>query len=83
MIFLIEYDRATGCTLRFRSYEDSERGVAEDERLQMELKLNRDGLLMQREVVLLRAQDEPALRRTHERYFKHLPQSADPSPVNH
>ena len=76
MILLIEYDRATARTLQFLTYEDAERGKAEDRRLQMELDLNRRGLLMQHEVVLLRAESEEALRRTHERYFKHLPQPA-------
>ena len=78
MIFLIEYDRSTGCTLRFSTYDDAERRKAEDERLQMELELNRRGLLMQHEVVILTAHNEHALRKTHDRYFKHLPQPAEP-----
>ena len=78
MIFLIEYDRPTGRTLRFTTYEDAERRKAEDERLQLELVLNRQGLLMEREVVVLRARDEEALRKTHDRYFKELPQPAKP-----
>jgi hypothetical protein len=76
MVFLIEYDRATGHTLQFITYDDADRGKAEDRRLQIELDLNRQGLLMQREVVLLGAIDEEAVRKTHERYFKHLPQPA-------
>jgi len=76
MIFLIEYDRATARTLQFLTYQDSDRNKAEDRRLQIELDLNRRGLLMQHEVVLLRAHNEQALRRTHSRYFKHLPQPA-------
>jgi hypothetical protein len=43
----------------------------------MELDLNRQSLLLQREVVLLEARDEQALRRTYERYFRHLPESAE------
>ena len=77
MIFLIDYDRPTGRTLRFKTYDDSERHMAQHDRFQNELDLNRQGLLLEREVVLLEARDERALRRTHERYFRNLPESAE------
>lgn len=70
MIFLIEYDRNRGSIVTFKEFKDSERQEAEDSRLEMELKLNR--LSIEREVVLLEADTEEALRRTHRRYFEDL-----------
>lgn len=70
MLFLIEYDRSEGTIASMRKFDDSERRVAEDARLNLELELNRQGV--EREVVLLQARDEEALRRTHGRYFKDL-----------
>ena len=74
MIFLIEYDRPTRRTLLFKTFDDTERHNAQNDRLQIELDLNRRGLLLEREVVLLEARDEQRLRRTHERYFENLPE---------
>jgi hypothetical protein len=73
MIFLIEYDRRTRRTLLFKTFKDHERHQAQEDRLAIELDRNRKGLLLQREVVLLDARNEKALRRTHERYFENLP----------
>lgn len=70
MIFLIEYDRSQGRIVTFEAFEDSARREAEDSRLQLELELNRLGT--EREVVLLEAASEEALRRTHRRYFEDL-----------
>lgn len=70
MIFLIEYDRSRGSIVSFREFDNSERQQAEEARLQMELELNRAGT--EREVVLLEAATEEALRRTHRRYFEDL-----------
>ena len=70
MIFLIEYDRDRGEIVTFKSFEDSERQSAEDSRLEMELELNRRGV--EHEVVILEAETEEALRRTHRRYFEDL-----------
>lgn len=70
MIFLIEYDRSQGRIITFRAFDDSARHEAEDSRLQLELELNRSGT--EREVVLLEAGTEQALRRTHRRYFEDL-----------
>jgi hypothetical protein len=44
--------------------------------IEIELDLNRRGLLLKREVVLLDARDEQSLRRRHERYFESLPADA-------
>lgn len=75
MIFLIEYDRRSRRTLLFKTFEDQQRHAAQDERLRLELQLNQSGLLLDREVVLLEARDAEHLRRTHDRYFEHLPES--------
>jgi hypothetical protein len=70
MLFLIEYDRDRGKIVTFRTFDDSERKVAENSRLEMELDLNRRGV--EREVVILEAASEEAVRRTHRRYFETL-----------
>jgi hypothetical protein len=70
MIFLIEYYRSQGRIVTFRTFDDAARRDAEDARLQLELELNRLGT--EREVVLLEAASEEALRRTHRRYFESL-----------
>ncbi len=73
MIYLVEYDRPTRSTLLFKAFDDADLPKARHERLQIELDLNRRGLLMQHEVVLLQASSEQLLRRTHDRYFENLP----------
>lgn len=70
MIFLIEYDRNRGQIITFKTFRVSERQEAENSRLDVELKLNRLGI--EREVVLMEAESEEALRRTHRRYFEDL-----------
>lgn len=70
MLFLIEYDRNRGQIVTFETFDAAERQRAEDARLEMELKLNRLGI--EREVVLMEAESEEALRRTHRRYFEDL-----------
>ena len=72
MIFLIEYNRSKGSIVTFRDFDDSQRREAEDLRLDIELVLNQKGV--DHEVVLLEAENEDALRRTHQRYFKDLRQ---------
>ena len=68
MFFLIEYDRPSGKLVQFRRFDDSQRQVALDARLDLELTLNHRGI--HHEVVILDAPSEDALRRTHGRYFK-------------
>ena len=72
MIFLIEYNRSEGRIVTSRDFDDSQRRVAEDLRLKLELDLNRNGV--DHEVVLLEAASEEELRRTHGRYFQDLRQ---------
>ncbi len=70
MLFLIEYDRPSGCLVTFRKFADSERQKAQDTRLELEVELNRQGI--KHEVVILGATSEEAVRRTHRRYFEDL-----------
>lgn len=70
MIFLIEYNRSDGRIITLETFEDSKRLSAEDTRLEMELRLNRLGV--EHEIVILEAESEEALRRTHRRYFEDL-----------
>lgn len=70
MIFLIEYDRKRGQIVTIKKFNSSEREKAYESRLQMELELNHSET--KREVVLLEAASEAALRRTHRRYFESL-----------
>jgi len=72
MLFLIEYDRSRGEIVNFREFDVNQSDLAEQSRLEMELDLNRRGI--EREVVLLEAANEEALRRTHRRYFEDLVQ---------
>ncbi len=72
MIFLIDYDRPTGRLIECRMFDDQEREKAANARLEIELDLNRRGV--DREVVLLEADSEEALRLTHRRYFEDVTQ---------
>ena len=70
MIFLIEYDRGRGRLVTIKSFKDSDRDMAEEARLILELQLNQNDI--DNEVVLLEAATEEALRKTHRRYFEDL-----------
>ena len=74
MIFLIEYNRRRGQIVNFEMFDDTDRQKAEEARFEMEIKLNRVGI--EHEVILLEAETEEALRRTHRRYFEDLTQLA-------
>ncbi len=76
MIYLIQYDRVQGQVTRMTAFADTERGRAEDARLEVEL---RDERRDDSEVVLLEAPSEEALRRTHRRYFENIVQLAQSS----
>jgi hypothetical protein len=67
MIFLLEYDRKKGKLVSFKTFENCEREEAQDARLDLELRLFRFGI--EREVVILEAESEELIRRTHARYF--------------
>lgn len=70
MLFLIEYARDEGRIVCFQPFAHTDSSTAEHARLELELSLNRRGI--EHEVVLLEAQNEDALRRTHRRYFETL-----------
>lgn len=70
MIFLIEYDRSNSRLVSKTVFETERRTEAQRARLELELQLHRAGI--EREVVLLEAEDESRLLQTHERYFKTL-----------
>jgi hypothetical protein len=74
MLFLIDYDRRAGRIAEMRRYDDSQRALAMEERLNIELTHNASGI--EREVVLLEAADEAAIRQTHQRYFADLAELA-------
>jgi hypothetical protein len=75
VIFLIEYERNSGQLKSFRSFEDHERSEAERTRLRLELGRPEESI----EIVLLEAESENALRRTHRRYFETAADLAEPS----
>ena len=74
MLFLIEYDRGQGRIVTIKSFGDTDRELAEESRLILELELNLKRI--ENEVVLLEASTEDALRRTHRRYFEDLAELA-------
>lgn len=67
MLFLIEYDRLRGEIISMTTYADAQREHVDEARLQLELHLRREAT--KREVVVLEAANEDALRKTHARYF--------------
>ena len=68
MIFLIEYDRRRGRLLTFKPFPDADLEAAQRARLELELKCA--GANDSSEIVLLQAESEAAVRRTHRRYFQ-------------
>ena len=68
MIFLIEYDRVRGALVSKSLFLAERRHDAQKARIELEVSLNAAGV--DHEVVLLEADDEASLRKTHERYFK-------------
>ncbi len=70
MLFLIEYDRGRAELVSIRAFSDSQRTLAENARIDLEIVLNREGV--EREIVLLEAANREGLLRTHGRYFKAL-----------
>ena len=72
MFYLIEYNRRAGRLVTFKTFAESERLKADELRFAIELDLHRKKI--DHEVVLLQAESEAALRRTHGRYFYDLRQ---------
>ncbi|HEX3357047.1 MAG TPA: hypothetical protein VHS31_08760 [Tepidisphaeraceae bacterium] len=73
---MIDYDPRAGQIVEMNTFADTERDSAHHARLERELDLHRKGI--NREVVLLQAADEKAIRRTHRRYFETLEQLSHP-----
>ncbi|MDQ3908052.1 MAG: hypothetical protein M3268_06875 [Acidobacteriota bacterium] len=74
MLFLIEYDRPGGKIVNLRTFDSAARKAAEDVLFETELEFYRRGIDL--EVVLLEAESEEAVRRTHRRYFESLSELA-------
>jgi hypothetical protein len=70
MLFLIQYNRRAGTLVRLERFATSQRAQASKARLDLEIELRHQGL--NHEVVLLEAESEEALRKTHGRYFADL-----------
>lgn len=70
VLFLIEYDRLSGTVQSLSRFDDTMRTEASSARLKLEIELNQKGI--DREVALLEAASEEALKRTHRRYFEGL-----------
>jgi hypothetical protein len=66
MIFLIHYDRRAGKIKTFKTFDDGDRPTAESARLALEVVESKQ---TDNEIVLLEAQSEAELRKTHRRYF--------------
>jgi hypothetical protein len=67
VIYLIDYDWKQGRLIGMSRFAESDRETAQNARLALELDLLAQHL--EREVVLLQAESESALRLTHQRYF--------------
>ncbi|MBX7259423.1 MAG: hypothetical protein K1Y02_23895, partial [Candidatus Hydrogenedentes bacterium] len=67
--FLIDYDRSSG-SKEIRVFADDKLREADEARLELELRYHRLGI--EREVVVLDAASEEALRKTHARYFEDI-----------
>jgi len=70
MLFLIEYDRDKAALVSVHQFDDAERSIAENARIEREVLLHHHGI--KREIVLLEAASRQDLQRTHGRYFKTL-----------
>ncbi len=67
MLFLIQYDRASGMVLSKQAFATEQRAQADENRLVLELRSGAAGTGY--EIVVLEAHDESALLRTHARFF--------------
>ena len=76
MIFLIHFDRRNASLRDSRTYADSERRLAELERLALEIG-QLGGADSEQEIILLEAASEADVRKTHRRYFESLRQIAE------
>ena len=68
MYFLVDYDRHSGELISVKSFPPEARNHAQVARLELEVSLHAEGV--EREVVILEAEDEASSRVTHRRYFE-------------
>jgi hypothetical protein len=76
MIFLIRYDRKAGTVSSMQEFPNEKQQEAAEARLALEIELFSCGADV--EVVVLEAESEAALRKTHRRYFENLRTLANP-----
>ena len=76
MIFLVEYDRKRGTLVQLIAFRADEAATANSSRLSLEL--DRMGSEIGHEIVILEAESEDHLRKTHRRYFEQIDTLADP-----
>ena len=79
MIFLIEYDRKSGSLVQLQPFESADAASARSARAALELERMKTSL--EREIVILDAESEADLRKTHRRYFELIGTLADPDSV--
>lgn len=77
MIYLLKYDKRRGVLLSILEFGENEAQIAEESRLNFELQTMGAGGNV--EIVLLEAESEEALRRTHARYFESLADLSKPA----
>jgi hypothetical protein len=70
MIFLFQYDRRSSLLVFYQRYEDTDRLRAQSDRIEREVEVNKRGLA--HEIVLLEADSEATVRKTHARYFERV-----------
>lgn len=77
MYFLVDYDRQSGELISVRSFAPDSREQADVARLELEVTLNAQGV--DREIVILEAEDEASLRVNYRRYFENAVELLMPS----
>ena len=77
MLFLIEYDRPSGSLVQIQTFAAEDGATANKTRLALEL--DRLHTIRTREIVILDAESETVLRKTHGRYFESLESLANPA----
>ncbi len=75
MIFLIEYDRALGKLVQLKEFSADDLAAATSARLVLELEQMQSKY--EHEIVILEAESEQQLRKTHRRYFESISALAD------
>lgn len=77
MLFLIKYDRTGGKLIQISHFSTNDTGSATKARLELELMQIKSN--DNHEIVILEAESEDQLRKTHRRYFESISTLADPN----